>query len=172
MHRYYGQDFCGRSVSRVRSNSGSDFRIHKQARLVSPVAPKHSMVDSTTRGEPFVKNFDGYAIRFPSITYGHTALRYMGRAGSTGPKSNEIDASHSAAFLLISPSLANSSSEIPAADARHLMRRRDLTCLFECNFGSGDKADVRTSIHSSMVSNDNLQNQGQVGSESPPPAAS
>ena len=124
------------------------------------ISSRHSRVDSTVCGESFVSAFN--VICFPSTTYGRTALQYVARAGSTGPKSNRIDANHSAAFLLINYSLANNPSETSAADARYSVHRRVSTCPFECNFASGDKADVRTSIHSSTVSNDDLQNQDKL----------
>ena len=62
----------------------------------------------------------------------------------------------------MSPSFAKSSSEISVEDARYLVRWRDLPCLFEYNFEDGGKADARTAIYSSMVSDDNLQNQDKL----------
>jgi len=164
MHRYRGRDFRGRSVENQKQlNVGYTSRAGFQRRGVpnTPfISPRHSRVDSAACGESFVKTFN--VICFPSITYGRTALRYVACAGSTGLKSNRIDANHSAAFLLINSSLANNPSETSAADARYSVHRRVSTCPFECNFASGDKADVRTSIHSSMVSNDDLQNQDKL----------
>ena len=82
----------------------------------------------------------------------------MTHAGSTGPKSNKIDTSHSVTFLLISFILAKSSPETSAADARYPVHRRDLTCPFEHDYGDRDEADICTGIYSSMVSDNDLRN--------------
>ena len=86
----------------------------------------------------------------------------MAYAGSTGPKPDRIGTNPPDAFHLISSSLANSSSETSAADARYPVHWRDFTCSFEYNFGDGDKMNVRAGIHSSMVSDGDLQNQDEL----------
>ena len=127
--------------------------------LVLPVSPVHSRWTQRRAENLPRKHSTATSPVSPSITYGRTVLRYMAHARSTGPKSNRINVSHSVAFLLMSSSLTNSSSEISATDARYPEHRGDLTCPFEYNFGDADRADVRTGIHSSMVFDDDLQGQ-------------
>ena len=99
----------------------------------------------------------------PQTTATRNSVRTMDHAGSTSPKSDRISTNCPDAFLLMNSSLANSSSETPAADMRYSMDWRDLACPLEYKFGNGDKMDVRTSnIHLSTISDDDLQNQDKL----------
>ena len=139
MHLNNGRGFRGRGVSKVRSNSASDFRIYKQGRLAEARCTKHLIhLAKTFKGElDDVRRIFCQNIRchlFPiGYLWTHCAPVH-GPRWINRPKSNRINASHSAAFLFISSSLANNSSETSAADARYPVHRRDLTFPFEWTY--------------------------------------
>ena len=85
-------------------------------------------------------------------------VRTMVNAGSASHKPRKISTNRPDAFLLVNSSLTAGAR---GPDAPYQVHWRDLTCLFEYEFGDGDEIDVRSSIHLPTMSDD-VQNEDKL----------